>query len=80
MANPVSSATIAQVESYVHTGNGKQQDAGHKVCSNVEMMSLVIDIDRDHARLSGGDRKDDVCSLHENGLTETVGDLKQGGV
>jgi hypothetical protein len=80
MANPVSSATIAQVGSYVHTGNGKQQDAGHKVCSNVEMMSLMIDIDRDHARLSGGDREDDVCSLHENGLTETVRNLKQGGV
>jgi hypothetical protein len=80
MANPVSLATSAQVGSYVHTGNGKQQDAGHEVCSNVEMMSLVIDIDRNHAKRSRGDRGNDRCCLHENGLTETIRDLKQGGV
>ena len=80
MANPGSSADIGQRGSYVHTGNGEQQDAGHEVCSNVEMVSLVIDIDGDHARRSGGDREDYVCCSHENGLTETVRDLKQGGV
>ena len=63
MANPVSLATIAQVGSYVHTGNGKQQDAGHEICSNVEMMSLVIDIDGDHATRSGGIGKM-VCVAH----------------
>jgi hypothetical protein len=55
MANPVSSATIARVGRYVHTGDCKQQDAGHKVCSNVEMMSLVIDIDRNHAKRRQGE-------------------------
>jgi len=76
MANPVSLATIAQVGSYVHTGNGKQQDAGHEICSNVEMMSLVIDIDGDHAKRSGEDREDDMCRSHKDGLTETIRDLK----
>jgi hypothetical protein len=43
-------------------------------------MGLVIDIDRYHAKWSGGNRGKDEGRSHEDGLTETVWDLKQGGV
>jgi hypothetical protein len=34
-----------------HTGNGEQQDGGHEVSTNIEVMRLVVDVDGDHTTL-----------------------------